>query len=516
MSRINLLRRCPQRRKPMVQSLIRRWGQRRYNLSSIVAVVCLIAITSCSSSSDPAVPDNNNNDDKTPISFSVYSADFADTRAASATGAASTRSVAGNLGIEDLRNTGFGVFAYYTQTNSYTAGTYAPDFMYNQKVVGKEGTTAWTYDPLKYWPNTTNGRDQYVSFFAYAPYQQNGDQASLLSLSSNTYKGDPTVTYTLSTTGDNVDLLWGSNSDGTALTDLTRSTINSNIRFYFRHALTKIGGTKDDADKDAGLTVVLDTVNGNIAGGDNALSSTKVTLRNIRIEQIGVQDTATKTVTLSPYTSGTLNLNTGKWSNFTQTAVDTTGRKSSPYRHLIVVADSVKSKDAQGSINPILADPTLDKYTTDMRLPSGKRLAWDSIPQGVTTTPQNVYTTEYAPMLVLPVPGYKPVMRLTVEYVIRTYDPWLFAGHSDLRETLTRTFTLNEVPQQAHRYHITIHLGVHQIHLDGNLEEWLVSHGTIIHDKTTGQDYQGPDINEDDPSGDDHHWLAKRRKNFVR
>ena len=98
---------------------------------------------------------------------------------------------------------GFGVFAYYTGTQTITTwgnwnGTAAtpvainkaPNFMYNEKLTwtGSSGTTqnVWDYSPVKYWPNgidaanstgqpsntatESNNAPQYLSFFAYAPY----------------------------------------------------------------------------------------------------------------------------------------------------------------------------------------------------------------------------------------------------------------------------------------------------------------------------------------------------------
>lgn len=110
---------------------------------------------------------------------------------------------------------GFGVFAYHvtgvdgeSKPNNWTytgATTYAPDFMYNQKVEmnadnGKDGSTAenakdvstWKYSPIKYWPNefasgdvdannpnaqgaTARGN---VSFFAYGPYVASSEIAA--------------------------------------------------------------------------------------------------------------------------------------------------------------------------------------------------------------------------------------------------------------------------------------------------------------------------------------------------
>ncbi len=431
----------------------------------------------------------------TAVAFSAYAGRYAYTRAGQT----------GNMSLDDMRKSGFGVFAYSTGSSKYAEGLTAPNFMYNQRIADEGNSGKWTYSPLKYWPQ------DYISYFAYAPYAaspSSTESSGITSMSGNSDTGAPTVTYRLAANGTpNVDLLRGTDSNGNALTDLTSDT--GTVKFYFRHALTKIGGEQQGDETRAGLTIALNTDDsGNISGSQYSSTDTKVTLRSIMIEQVGVVDTATNQAIPFVVAGGTLNLLTGDWTSIETAIIDTTDRKTSPYRHLITVADSTTAYSADGSLSATLAEPTHDKYVADPVLSDG-RLLWDSIPQGITTTEQSVYGGESSPMLVIPAGGYKPLLRLTVSYVMRTRDPWLIAGHTDIAETLTRTFTLDQVPQPAHRYHITIHLGLHAMSLDGSLEEWLVPHGTIIHDKTTQDDNQGPDIHDGDPTDDDHQWMAK-------
>ena len=110
------------------------------------------------------------------------------------------------------KTNGFGVFAYFTGSDTYNTYNYnnastlhVANFMYNQQVKWQTGTEyegyvngegtggsagAWTYTPIKYWPNEVQngsvddqnndaandpatGSSTYggnVSFFAYAPY----------------------------------------------------------------------------------------------------------------------------------------------------------------------------------------------------------------------------------------------------------------------------------------------------------------------------------------------------------
>ena len=113
----------------------------------------------------------------TPINFSAYTP--RNTRAG----------VAGTNDNTNIGTRGFGVFAYYTAGEKYDVKA-TPNFMYNQKVTtdltvnnqddaGKGGGVgtgkAWTYEPVKYWPNEFGDKAisddvDYLTFFAYAPW----------------------------------------------------------------------------------------------------------------------------------------------------------------------------------------------------------------------------------------------------------------------------------------------------------------------------------------------------------
>jgi hypothetical protein len=105
--------------------------------------------------------------EETPVAFDVY-AQKGTTRAGVA-GDITT----GQLQTGTYKDAGFGVFGYYTNDEAYTQLA-TPNFMYNQQVKF-DGTSAWNYSPVKYWPNefgsdaSSNFKD-YLSFFAYAPY----------------------------------------------------------------------------------------------------------------------------------------------------------------------------------------------------------------------------------------------------------------------------------------------------------------------------------------------------------
>ena len=117
------------------------------------------------------------------------------------TGTQTKGTITDNTGTTGIQTTGFGVLAYYTGTDDFGSGSHAsptPNFMWNQKVEYK--SSAWSYTPLKYWPNTT---DEKISFFAYAPYADTQSAASSsngIELTAATASGYPKITFHWNTT----------------------------------------------------------------------------------------------------------------------------------------------------------------------------------------------------------------------------------------------------------------------------------------------------------------------------
>lgn len=165
--------------------------------------------------------------------------------------------------VDELAKEGFGVFAYYTDESDF-ANTSTPNFMYNQEVKGKSignttySTTEWEYSPLKYWPNEANDK---VTFFAYAPYDKNvdGTNNAYINLSENTVAGVPAITtYLVSTNlSEQVDLLYA-----TPIKNATKQAINGNVKFSFKHALSRIGFK---------VQTLIDKVNTDETGDDGAI-----------------------------------------------------------------------------------------------------------------------------------------------------------------------------------------------------------------------------------------------------
>ncbi len=131
-----------------------------------------------------------------------------------------------------LKQSGFGVFAYYTKQMDFTDFISAqpddkksPNFMNNEHVywITNVSPYRWDYTPGKYWPNNAGDK---VSFFAYAPY-----------IEGTTLGNDQTIHFTVAgDIKDQVDLLW--NREITL--DKTKPSDNK-VKFTFAHALARIG-----------------------------------------------------------------------------------------------------------------------------------------------------------------------------------------------------------------------------------------------------------------------------------
>ncbi len=193
-------------------------------------------------------------------------------------------------------NDTFGVFAYYTEATKYAAGSDDPNFMYNQTITkGSDG--AWTYSPLKYWPNTVTSanKDGLVSFFAYWPMVANAENLTLvdtegaaLTTASTT---DPCVKYVLDQ-AEAVDLMWAVNDKtGLPFLDMVKQDTEGKVAFQFKHALARVGFS---------ITLADDILNADATNGE-----TTVTINSIEFGGTITGEDFTSTI----YGDGILNLN---------------------------------------------------------------------------------------------------------------------------------------------------------------------------------------------------------------
>lgn len=141
---------------------------------------------------------------------------------------ASKQTRAGVVDNINVKDKPMGLFAYYTgQSDWATVGSSTgPNFMYDQKV--EYSGSVWTYNPIKYWPNTKNDK---ITFFAYWP-QETGITAISTSY-DNTTQGEPSISFTQNISAVKmVDFVVAAKAD--------QIKQNENVILPFKHALTRL------------------------------------------------------------------------------------------------------------------------------------------------------------------------------------------------------------------------------------------------------------------------------------
>ncbi len=513
------------------------------------AATALAMLASCSQSDDLSAPVVAENTQPQAIEFGTY---VGKTPATRATGGANGPITSAQVLAQ---KSGFGVFAYYTGTNDYLGTTSAtppttpvtlttpqasaltPNFMYNQHVTGtNESTPAWSYSPIKYWPNgNTTADDQddnggtdpakgtvggKVSFFAYAPYwDKSAATDGIIDMSANNYAGNPTITYKLATDGTAVDLLWGtagtngvkaqndnvenaswfiaetpatpawSTNPYKVNANLTKMKTDGKIQFNFKHALAKVGGSKVGTGVENGLMIVADIDDaGNetggsfetgTVGGSAGTKLTKITVSSIvisnDIDDDGDFDATDKAVATA--NKGTLDLATGQW-----TLSDNADDKTE-INHVIDATGTAPNAKLATAIAETTAPASGTK--DDFFKCTG---TWDGQTGVPALAPINVYNTETNPFVFIP--GTRPVLRFKITYIVRTYDANLENGFSEITQTVSKKVTFSEAVKLNKMYNILIHLGMTSVKFDATVSDWDVTTTDADHDGAADADQQ--------------------------
>lgn len=315
----------------------------------LFGMAAVAALCSCSNNEVLEAPESL----KTPIAFGTYVGSNVNGRAAiTDIDAMKTGTNHNDNGQVQNIDTGFGVFAYYTgqQTWSAASSSATPNFMYNQEV--KYRSTAWEYSPLKYWPNNNNDK---ISFYAYAPYTaatastgatSNSNQ-NITTFSNNSATGAPTVTYyvnpedikaqqdlvyaALNTTGTN------QNQDLSKQTSVNSAAITTGqkVTFDFKHALARIGFNVQTLI-DAANNVATGNTPGSDTGKDYETDGSGKPLTIVKVTKVQLKGKF--------YSSGELDLVAGTWSNRTTPGTESTFELN--YKATANTADITNSTDS--------------------------------------------------------------------------------------------------------------------------------------------------------------------------
>jgi len=314
-----------------------------------------------------------------------------------------------------------------------------------------------------------------------------------------------------------IDLLWGvrgkyyyREADGTDNyadplgnyynTDLTKQIVKERVKFLFKHALAKFGGSTkdntvtatDETPAQTGLKVVLD-IDANspvpTVGIDNQTEffpisfdnlKTLVTLKSLRMRDAYTysQEPGTTLTTLTESnfnTYGWFNLATGTWSNASYTDRGTTpGTGANGGAHgakMLIVVDNTGTADR---LNPEVCEANIG---TTKVIDSDPTKPWqwtDTNPKGVTTTPKSVYANDDHPAILV-IPGDQPqTFYVTLDYIVRTADPQLARGYSEVEQIITNSVNVSNL--QANKYYtLVIHIGLTSVKFEAVVADWTMT-----------------------------------------
>lgn len=363
---------------------------------------------------------------------------------------------------------GFGVFAYYTNGANFNASTSTPNFMYNQQVTSSNQGTTWTYTPLKYWPNESEGdAADKLTFFAYAPYSTGGDGTNF---TFNTNSGLPTLNFAVNATvKDQEDLLWAAPH-----VNLTKNAANADIddavKFVFKHALARIGFD---------VQTLIDKVNSNTDGtADNETTTTSEGGSSVTVPNNGSSlDASTtvvvKQVTLSGkfITSGTLAWTEGTGDNAgTYTAAITNSTLPTVNTTYTLKAEMPVGNGATLATNFNAADQTHLLGAKDSKLTiygqsvNGTEAQLNCDESYIMIIPKNFEDKEGD--------ENDDILTIEVTYDVVTADGNLDSGYSQVTNVISTSFTgINFEAGKAYKF--SLHLGLTSVKLTASVDKWI-------------------------------------------
>ena len=413
-------------------------------------------------------------------------------------------------------NFGFGVFGYYSNNDDYSQFL-QPNFMYNQQVKW-DGSSKWTYEPVKYWPNEYGNAAESddvdkVSFFAYAPWVEVNPSTgipvgnpgteyekallqskNIVSVNKNSALGDPIIKYVVDTDPKtSVDLLWGvvpmggqdpSTTSYTAITDVVTLTggwpylnlikeqkaATGKVNFNFMHATAKLN-VQIDADVDKATIA-----------HDNAVDAkTRIYVRSISFTGFTMK--------------GALNLNNSDVTAGKPNWLDYDSSKELSFEGVTFFDGRKDGKEAtqngaQDNEKPAGLNPVI---TQDENCTSADGKTWiASAKAGVTKDPVFLWgawntTTgaledpDNAGSYIYVIPQQNEPVTVTIVYDVETIDPNLPGYLSDgitHGSTIENTITSSNIfgagvgIESGKAYVIKMHLGMTSVKFDASVVPW--------------------------------------------
>ena len=379
-----------------------------------------------------------------------------------------------------LQTLGFGVFAQHTGNsdwNHYTK-TVPFNFMWNQKVEWDVDASAWTYEPLKYWPNDNKPADKagatgsqdhsYLQFFAYAPYVSAAELPStteakdaadgIIDMSTNADKTNESYIYYRTDKEkpfdkeESVDLLWATNKDLFKMKDSKEGYLDGRVNMVFKHTQAKLlVNVKTLVDRTADYS--------SPAYPTDLDPNTRIFIKSVEI------------TTPDYYSEGKLWLapvgDTPSWDYTGLDAKKNTGfvfGKDATGMFRDDVKYSMRYEAPNVPVNASITDSNADELddATGLTLLETARAGFDAMEAGVLSTEQQL-SANY-PVFMFPPSTNQSDVSITAVYHVVTFDPNLTLNqpkyYSDVTNNITASLGSNLKFDPNKQYKILLSLGV--------------------------------------------------------
>ena len=327
---------------------------------------------------------------------------------------------------------------------------------------------------------------------------------------ANTQESDPILTYKLSQTYP-VDLLWGTkgntstNVNGEEPTsyytkqakagvpsiypvnvNLTKQRTNGVVDFNFKHALASLGGGSG-VSSGIGFQVMLDIddMKGKESSGsretfDAGSGSADAWRTIVTIKSIEVSNDLNKSGSidgseLGLFTQGDFNLATGEWTGSSASVVEQLiGDEKTDPRDAKLNTKIAEYYDGSNTwLSHLTSSPSDVKGYFKYVNGSSEDITQtkDGTHPGVMEAPINVYNDATQNPIFF-IPGHKPVLRITVDYIVRTYDENLANKYSAVEQVISKKITFPTAFEINKHYNLIMHLGLTGVKFTASVDNW--------------------------------------------
>jgi hypothetical protein len=214
-------------------------------------------------------------------------------------------------------------------------------------------------------------------------------------------------------------------------------------------------------------------------------TKTLITLKSVKVQDgesagddgaVPVADTEISKL----FKFGWFDIETGEWCDETGTYGPTTTTGAT--YNVTATSEDADVNNTTYTINALVREPksTFDKKTllntTDKKTWTGTGTA-DNSPVGVKLQPQPVFANENVPaMLFIPTGGSGTTNQkfyITVDYLVRTADPNLRQGYSEVEQVITNEVIIDGSKFDPNKYYtIIMHLGMTSVKFEARVTDW--------------------------------------------